>query len=198
MGLTPAAPELLLSCIKELNMKASDLLKQQHREVEQLFAAIEKAEGSGREQTALFAELAAKLDAHTKIEEKIFYPAGREADEETTLEAYEEHALVDATIRKIKKTKPSDETFMAKMTVLKELVGHHVEEEEDEYFPECEKTLGAEKMEELGEELAEAYEKLIGRTQGKSGTRSIKTSSKSSGKHSKPSSKPASKRKMAA
>jgi hemerythrin-like domain-containing protein len=38
------------------------------------------------------------------------------------------------------------------MTVLKELVGHHVEEEEDEMFPIAEKKLGEDLSSELAEE----------------------------------------------
>ena len=57
-------------------------------------------------------------------------------------------------------TDPTDETFMAKCTVLKEVVEHHVEEEEDEYFPKVKKALGKERMVELGEELKAAFEEL--------------------------------------
>ena len=145
-------------------MNAITFLEKQHRTVEDLFEQIEKADGNRRQQRSLFNELAENIENHAKIEEKIFYPAGREADEDVTLEAYEEHSLVRAMIRKIKKTKTTDETFMAKVTVLKELIEHHVEEEEGEYFPECEKTLGAERLNELGEELLAAYAKLAGKS----------------------------------
>lgn len=142
-------------------MKATDYLKTHHREIESLFEQIEEADG--REKKSLFAELAEKFDAHAKIEETIFYPAGRGVDEDMTLEAYEEHAVTKAAIKKILKTRVNDETYMAKITVLKEMIEHHVEEEEEEFFPECEQKLGDEKMQQLGEELEEAYEKRLGR-----------------------------------
>jgi hypothetical protein len=149
---------------KEQFMDAISYLKDQHREIEALFEKIEKLpERSGREKKAVFLELATKLDHHAKIEEKHFYPEGREVDEDVTLEAYEEHAVLRSLIRKIKGTHPSDETFMAKVTVLKEVVEHHVEEEEDEYFPKCRRKFGSERLEILGEKLEDTYLKLEGK-----------------------------------
>lgn len=141
-------------------MNAIEFLKRQHREVESLFKRIESlGDKAGREKKQIFDEIYEKLDTHARIEEKIFYPEGREADEDMTLEAYEEHDIVRTLLKKIAKTLPSDETFMAKVTVLKEVVQHHVEEEEEEYFPECEKELGEERLAEIGEELEAATEK---------------------------------------
>ena len=141
-------------------MNAIEFLKNQHREVEALFKRIESlGDKAGKDKKQIFDEIYEKLDTHARIEENIFYPEGREADEDMTLEAYEEHDIVRTLLKKIAKTSPSDETFMAKVTVLKEVVQHHVEEEEEEYFPECEKELGEERLEELGQELEEATEK---------------------------------------
>lgn len=141
-------------------MNAIEFLKNQHREVETLFKRIESlGDKGGKDKKRIFDEIYEKLDTHARLEEKIFYPEGREADEDMTLEAYEEHDIVRTLLKKIAKTSPSDETFMAKVTVLKEVVQHHVEEEEEEYFPECEKELGEERLEELGQELKEATEK---------------------------------------
>lgn len=143
-------------------MNAIEFLKSQHREVEALFEKIEEAgDGSPKERKAIFEEIALRLEGHARIEEKIFYPEGREVDEDVTLEAYEEHGVVRDLIKKISKTRPNDETFMAKVTVLKEMVEHHVEEEENEYFPECQKEFGDEKLEELGQELEAAFEKYL-------------------------------------
>lgn len=142
-------------------MNAIELLKSQHREVETLFKQLEDlGEGAAAEKKEIFATIALKLSVHAAIEEKIFYPEGEAVDEDTTLEAYEEHDVVKALLSKISKTRPTDKTFMAKVTVLKEVVEHHVEEEENEYFPECEKELGAEKLEALGEKLAAATARL--------------------------------------
>ncbi|WP_441290470.1 hemerythrin domain-containing protein [Sorangium sp. KYC3313] len=134
-------------------MKATDLLKEQHQEVEELFERMSQA-GSD-EISALRDELVATLVSHTAIEEELFYPESREALGASPLIAtsYEEHALVDIMLQKLLSTEPGDETFHARLGVLKELVQHHVEEEEKQLFPQVESAMGAARLEELGSRL---------------------------------------------
>jgi hemerythrin-like domain-containing protein len=145
-------------------MKATQLLKSQHREVEALFSKVLKAEKS-RDRTELANEIAEKLKVHTTIEEEIFYPAYRESShtkkgEELTLEAYEEHHVVKLVLAELPDVDPEQENFEAKMTVLKELIGHHVEEEEQEMFPDAEKKLGKERLEDLGTQMEDRAAEL--------------------------------------
>jgi hemerythrin superfamily protein len=136
-------------------------LESQHREVEELFEKIEKtSDRATKTRNSLFAVLATKIELHAQIEEKVLYPAGKPVDEDTTLEAYEEHALVRDMIKKVQKTKSSDETFMAKVTLLKELIEHHVKEEESEYFPKLKEKLGDEALADLGLKLKRAHDRL--------------------------------------
>jgi hypothetical protein len=138
-------------------MKATELLKSQHREVEKLFAQIEGTDDPG-ERMELAETIKSKLEVHATIEEEIFYPAFRDGSdtnkaEEAVLEAYEEHHVVKLVLAEIPDLDASAETFQAKMTVLKELIEHHVEEEEDEMFRDAEKKLGNRRLEQLGEEM---------------------------------------------
>lgn len=137
-------------------MKATQLLKGQHREVKALFKEIESTE-DGRSRRRLMLEIGDKLKLHTSLEEKVFYPAVRELEtkkaEDMVLEALEEHHVVDLVLAELPKVDPSADTFEAKMTVLKELIEHHVEEEEEEMFPMAEKRLGAEKSRDLASEM---------------------------------------------
>jgi len=70
------------------------------------------------------------------------------------LEAYEEHHVVKTMLKELPRVDPNADNFKAKMTVLKELVAHHVEEEEKEMFPMAERQLGAERSGELAERMA--------------------------------------------
>lgn len=143
------------------SVDAVELLESQHREVDALFKEIEAAgDRATKKKEKLFATIAEKLTMHAKLEESIFYPAAKEADNDLVLEAFEEHANVKAMIRKLQKTGGDDETFDAKITVLKELVKHHVKEEETELFPKCRKALGEEALLELGANMQDKWERL--------------------------------------
>ena len=139
-------------------MNAIELLKEQHREVEDLFAQIERAEQQS-EQTRLFQELAAKLVGHDAIEREIFYPACEEvvglSDE--LGEALVEHGVVEFSLYQADQAAGKPD-FEFKLTVLKELLKHHIEEEEREFFPKVQKALGDEKLDSLAEELEDAFE----------------------------------------
>jgi hypothetical protein len=137
-------------------MKATELLKKQHREVKALFKKVESTEDA-RVRRRLMSEIGDKLKVHTEIEEEIFYPAVKDLEtkkaEEMVLEAVEEHHVVDLVLAELPKVDPAADTFEAKMTVLKELVEHHVEEEEEEMFPMAEKRFGKERSRELAEQM---------------------------------------------
>ena len=145
-------------------MDPIQLLKKQHREVEALFKKIEKIR-SAEQRRALMLELASNLKLHMKIEEEIFYPAVQQLPakkaEDMTLEAYEEHAVVKLVLAGLPGVDPEDERFDAKMTVLSELIEHHVEEEEDEMFVTAKK-LGAAELNALGSRMAAEVEAMKG------------------------------------
>lgn len=132
------------------SVNALELLKEDHRHVQQLFQSFEEADGRSRQGIA--EETLKALEIHTKIEESVVYPAIREAtgEEDKVDEANEEHHVVGLLIKELHKMKASAEGYKAKFTVLSELVKHHIEEEESEMFPEAEQ---AEiDWEELGQE----------------------------------------------
>jgi hemerythrin superfamily protein len=146
-------------------MKATDLLKKQHRQVEKLFKEVEKTEDP-KQRRKLMEQIADDLKMHTQIEEEIFYPAVREVGtakaEEMIDEAFEEHHVVDLVLAELPQVDPEDERFEAKMTVLSELVEHHVEEEEKEMF-KLAKRIGEDELDELGERMMERFEQLSAR-----------------------------------
>jgi hemerythrin superfamily protein len=145
-------------------MKATDLLKKQHKEVKAFFKEIEDTENS-RERRRLMDEIATALEAHTVIEEEMFYPAVRGLEtqkaEEMVLEAYEEHHVVKLVLAELPKVDPEDERFEAKMTVLSELVVHHADEEEKAMFKLAAK-LGKDELEGLGEQMEARFQALRG------------------------------------
>jgi len=141
-------------------MDALTLLKEQHDEVDALFAKIENAEGDDKRKH--FEVLADRLAAHAEIEEKLFYPTVMQKDtKELLVESVEEHLSIKRLLADLLSIKPDDEHFDAKITVMKEQVRHHSrQEEEGELFPKVRKLMSADELEGLGGELAAMFEQL--------------------------------------
>jgi hemerythrin-like domain-containing protein len=160
-------------------MDAFNLLKADHRKVEELFSQLESASG-GQAKKRVFEQIKTELELHTHIEETIFYPALEEPKQthDLTLEAYEEHDVVKKLLQELSRAKSPNEEWEAKAKVLQENVEHHVEEEENELFPKASSALGAEEIETLGEQMES--EKM--RMQGRGGSKA--SSKKSSAKKS--------------
>lgn len=142
-------------------MDAIQLIKQDHRAVEQLFKQFERAEKAERtaEMRRVVEKVVKELSVHAAIEEQVLYPALRRADASTqdeVLEALEEHHLVKLTLLELEKMSPEDERYCAKMTVLMESVRHHVEEEESDLLPRLAKTFPPRDRKELGALLEQA------------------------------------------
>lgn len=141
-------------------MGAIELLESQHREVEKLFSQLEKAKDA-KKKKALFEELADKLAVHAAIEEHHFYPAVKaKQTEDILLEAVEEHLAVKRILADLLELSADDDTFDAKIKVLKEQVEHHVEEEEGEMFPKVKKLLDAEELDAVEQEMIAEQEEL--------------------------------------
>lgn len=139
---------------------AIKLLEQQHRNVEAAFAQYENAT-SARDKSRLFDKIGDMLAAHSAIEERFFYPQSfNDKTEDELREAVEEHLQVKRVIRDLLEMKPQDPQFDAKMTTLKELVEHHVEEEEDDLFKLVRKE-GLVNLAELGATMEREFKKLM-------------------------------------
>ncbi|MEX0168307.1 hemerythrin domain-containing protein [Streptomyces sp. LMG1-1-1.1] len=136
------------------------LLREDHKNVEKLFKEFERAgDDALSEKGDIARQVVRELTTHAWIEEKVFYPAAREAAPETTdhvLESVEEHHAVLWMLSELDGLDPSDERFDAKMTVLMENVRHHVEEEEQDWFPDVRKAMGRNRLRELGERMEAA------------------------------------------
>lgn len=142
-------------------MNAFELLKADHKKVSGIFEKLDATTERGvKTREELFTQLKTELDIHAQIEEQILYPVLKEAKEtqEITLEAYEEHGVIKTLLGELEALPKDDEMWGAKLTVLKENVEHHVEEEEGEMFKDARKVLSAEQIEALGNKLQAAKE----------------------------------------
>src|SRR5690606_33856085 len=130
------------------------LLKADHRQVEEWFEQFEKARSDEKKQD-LATKICRALKAHTVIEEEIFYPAFLEATGETDIhhEAEIEHDGAKKLIAEIEASSPDDEYFEPKVSVLSEMIKHHVNEEEKRGGMFAKAKQSEMDMMELGEQL---------------------------------------------
>lgn len=111
-------------------MDAIAMLKADHRKVEEIFAAFEKATSKAKKQS-LAEQACLELKVHTVLEEEVFYPACKgEIEEDLLKEAYVEHDTAKQMINEIEAGGPEDDFYDSKVKVLSEMIEHHVEEEE--------------------------------------------------------------------
>jgi hemerythrin superfamily protein len=134
-------------------MDPFELLKKDHKTVSELFKKIEAT--AGKAKLGVFKRLKSELDLHAHIEEAILYPALEKAKEtrDLTLEAYEEHKVVKDLLGQLAGAQTPSDEWQAKLTVLRENVEHHVEEEEGELFDKANDVLTGDEADRLGNRL---------------------------------------------
>lgn len=137
-------------------MTIFDILEKDHDEAKDVMEAITDAEGT-EERSHLFADLAMKLTAHAEAEEEVFYARLRNEDvaKDLVLEADEEHRLAKLLLGELEKA-DIDRAWMAKFSVLKTNVEHHIAEEENMLFPKAKKVFSKDEQRILAEQFLEA------------------------------------------
>jgi hemerythrin superfamily protein len=139
-----------------MSQDAIVMLKADHKEVRGLFREFQKPATTPARRGRLVEQIIELLTVHTYIENEVMYPrvqALLPELEQDVLESFEEHHVADLLITELVTMSPSDERFEAKATVLIENVTHHMEEEEQEWFPKVREGLSRTQLRELGDEL---------------------------------------------
>lgn len=128
--------------------KLFDMLIEDHKEVKGLLKqAIESKDPSQ------FPKVKKMLEIHMECEEKFFYPILRNKDKEGMLEAYEEHNVGKRLINEIDSTRKNNETCIPKIKVLKDVLDHHIEEEESEIFDEAREILSKQQERKIAQQI---------------------------------------------
>ena len=149
-------------------MNAIKLLTQDHKKVRQLLSELaDTTTDETSERERLVEQIANEVNIHAQIEEEIFYPAFKKAaeeseDEKMFYEAAEEHHVVEMVLPELVQTDPGTEEFSAKAKVLKELIEHHADEEENEMFKRARSLMDDDELEDLGTRLEERKMELGG------------------------------------
>lgn len=137
------------------------LILRDHKPIKELILVLKDPDVSISKKQPAFAEFERTLLSHAKAEEESLYIQLKETDDLRTegLEGDTEHAIAEQLMMEINESKGDDDTWMAKVKVLAELVDHHVKEEEKEVLKEVRKAFDAEKRVEIGEMYSQLLSK---------------------------------------
>ena len=144
-------------------MDATTLLTEDHESVRELFDEMaEVSKGAVAERKAILDEIRRELEAHSRAEEDVFYPAvaGLENDlaQRLVFAAAEAHAGIQLLLDELAQLEPGDEDFEDRLGELRQDVEDHAEDEEEELFPIAREMLGPERLEALGKEITAVKE----------------------------------------
>ena len=140
-------------------------LHQDHEEVSERIDQLLKTESSA-ERTPLFKELMSMLLAHAHAEQNVLYKKMEKSDDEKArkfaLEGTNEHQIVEQQLQQMARTRnKASEQWTAQLTVLRELVNHHIKEEEGTGFTCARKEFDSDELEKLGQQFRRQKEKLM-------------------------------------
>jgi hemerythrin superfamily protein len=128
-----------------------DLLKSDHEMVKGMInETLEKRDASR------FKEIKTNLEIHMMGEERFLYPKLREKDRETMNKSYQEHHVGKLVLHELKKMDKNGEHWIPKMKVLNDILNHHIEEEENQIFPESKRLLSTEQQDKIFTRLKQA------------------------------------------
>ncbi|HEX6158991.1 MAG TPA: hemerythrin domain-containing protein [Thermoanaerobaculia bacterium] len=133
------------------------MLKSDHATLKRLLRELnETTERAAKQREGLVRQLEQEVKMHAQVEEEVFYPAfkavtkGQET-QDLFFEAAEEHHVVDMVLPALKTANPKSKEFTAKAKVLKELIEHHIREEETQMFAAARQLFDEDQLRELGE-----------------------------------------------
>jgi len=133
-----------------------DLIKAQHRLIEDLLERAQKGDGDVAE---LLRRVDGLLRPHSEAEESFVYPAIRDYDEsegEEVKDGTAEHHHIEAMLTELLQEDPDGPGFDGKLAAMAAELKHHVEEEESDLLPVLSEKASADERDELGTRFAEA------------------------------------------
>jgi len=148
------------------SLNAIELLREDHEKVRQLLSELSNTTNrAAKKRSELLQKIKKEVEVHAQIEEEIFYPAFRKSSAEDSEKLYheakEEHRAVDRLVLPdLEETEPTSEEFQGRVKVLKDMIEHHAEEEEQEMFVKAQEVFSEEELEELGQRMAERKQEL--------------------------------------
>jgi iron-sulfur cluster repair protein YtfE (RIC family) len=148
----------LVPALKKRAMRATTILKKDHRMVSGLLMTLEMTPKiSGMVRRTLFDHLRNSVMTHTQVEEEIFYPAIRNVvfgGESSKVDAaYREHQTVKDLLNQLASMDPVSDEFDSGLAELKQTIEHHVAAEEGDMFRLVTNRMSSEKLGDIGRRM---------------------------------------------
>lgn len=143
-------------------MELVSALKKDHQTIKKLYTSGLQKKTTFEAKKKLFKKLAVVVPAHAQSEEVALYSNVTDLSKVSNFafEGFEEHGIVDHLLRELK-TVSEQHVWEAKFTVVCEMLKHHIEEEEKEFFPKLSKMLSLDIRKDLGEEYSSRFNELL-------------------------------------
>jgi hemerythrin-like domain-containing protein len=128
------------------------MLKKDHEDVKNILGQLkETKESAPKKREDLFQKLREELVPHMKAEESTFYPPllAKKESREDAMEGVEEHHVSEMVLKELEKMPKGEDQWGAKMGVFKELVEHHIKDEESKVFRSAEKALDQDEIQNI-------------------------------------------------
>ncbi|MDX9990583.1 MAG: hemerythrin domain-containing protein [Anaerolineales bacterium] len=137
------------------------LLKKEHKTIMDILDQLEDTE-EAKKREELFQKLKEELLPHMRAEESTFYEPllAKKDTRDVALEGTEEHHASDLVFKELEKMPKDKDEWAAKLTVFKEMVEHHIKEEEGTMFTVTEIVLTDEKIQAIMKDFKAEKKKL--------------------------------------
>jgi hemerythrin-like domain-containing protein len=139
------------------------ILRKDHQEVKSMLEKMkETSEDEHQERVDLFKQFKQEIVPHMRAEEKAFYSVLKENEEakEDAMEGMEEHHAAELIMVELDKLSKADEFWLPKLSVFKEMIRHHIQEEESKIFQDAEKAISPEQMKMVLENFQKEKERV--------------------------------------
>jgi hypothetical protein len=142
-----------------------EILEQDHREVEQMFAELESLRGAATEEAksrrkTVTEQVTIELVRHSVAEEVLVYPqVEKKVSAEEAEHAREEHAEAEETLQRLEKLDADDPAFDDELATLMAEIRHHIKDEEGQMFVHMRQVIDADELRKLGDRV-EAFKKV--------------------------------------
>jgi hemerythrin-like domain-containing protein len=139
------------------------ILTKDHEEVKGILGKLkETKESAPKKREELFQKLRTELVPHMKAEESAFYQplVAKKDAREDAMEGIEEHHVTELVLKELEKMPTGEDQWGAKMSVFKELVEHHIQDEETKVFKSAVKALGHEEIQNIMKQFEAEKQKI--------------------------------------